>query len=103
MPSSSHQSWNSDPVNLPLSVIILFGTPNLTTISWKNSFAFAAVILATGLASIHLVNLSMAIKRCVKPSQHSEDSRLKDLDRLEKVRNITTIQSTKYLQDSRRC
>src|SRR6266540_7483450 len=68
MPSSLHQSLNSDPVNcVPLSVIILLGTPNLTTMSWKNSFALATVIVATGLASIHLVNLSMATKRCVKP------------------------------------
>src|SRR5207237_301290 len=47
-------------------MIILFGTPNMTTMSWKNSFALAAVIVATGLASIHLVNLSMVTKRCVK-------------------------------------
>src|SRR6266508_4638173 len=66
MLSSSHQSLNSDPVNcVPLSVMILLGTPNLTTMSWKNSLALAAVIVATGLASIHLVNLSMATKRCV--------------------------------------
>ena len=66
MPSSSHQSLNSDSVNyVPLSVMILLGMPNLTTMSWKNSFALAAVIVATGLASIHLVNLSMVMKRCV--------------------------------------
>src|SRR5438132_12175092 len=66
MSISSHQSLNSDPVNcVPLSLMILFGTPNLTTISWKNSLALVAVIAATGLASIHLVNLSMATKRCV--------------------------------------
>src|SRR5438132_11119360 len=35
--------------------------------SWKNSFALAAMIVATGLALSHLVNLSMAMKRCVKP------------------------------------
>src|SRR5207244_5418815 len=59
---------NSDSVNLvPLSMMILLGTPNLTTMSWKNSFALAVVIVAIGLASIHLVNLSMAMKRCVKP------------------------------------
>src|SRR5437868_15001664 len=66
MPISSHQSLNSDPVNcVPLSVMILLGTPNLTTMSWKNSLALAVVIVTTGLASIHLVNLSMATKRCV--------------------------------------
>src|SRR5438132_9342611 len=67
MPSSSHQSLNSDPVNcVLLSMMILLGTPNLTTISWKNSLALAAVIVATGLASIHLVNLSKATKEvCV--------------------------------------
>ena len=31
-----------------------------------------------------------------------EDGRLEDLDRLEEVRDITTIQSAKYLQGSRR-
>src|SRR6266542_1638015 len=68
MPSSSHQSLNLDPVNcVPLSMIILLRTLNLTTMSWKNSFALVAVIVVTGLASIHLVNLSMATKRCVKP------------------------------------
>src|SRR6266542_2270304 len=63
MPISSHESLNSDPVNcVPLSMMILLDTPNLTTMFWKNSLVLAAVIVVTGLASIHLVNFSMATK-----------------------------------------
>jgi hypothetical protein len=49
---------------VPLSVIILLGTPNLYMISWMNLTTFAAVIEAAGFTSTHFVNLSLQW-RCV--------------------------------------
>ena len=55
------KSQNSDPVKeVPRSVMIRLGTPNLCIISWMNSAALAADVVGTGFTSIHLVNLSMA-------------------------------------------
>jgi hypothetical protein len=45
---------------VPLSVMILFGTPNLHTIDLRNAIADALVMLTIGVASGHLVTLLMA-------------------------------------------
>ena len=61
MQLSWQKSQNFDAVTeVPRSVMIRLGTPNLCVISWMNSAALAAVVVATGFTSIHLVNLSMA-------------------------------------------
>src|SRR3954471_14624775 len=52
---------------LPLSVIMLCERPNVTTRSRTNLRAVAPSSFLMGLASIHLVNLSTAISRCVDP------------------------------------
>src|SRR3954462_10044142 len=52
---------------VPLSVMILFGTPYLTVISTMNLTTVGASSLLIGLASIHLVNLSTATNKCVMP------------------------------------
>src|SRR3954469_17324702 len=52
---------------VPLSVMILFGTPYLAAISTMNLTAVGPSSLLIGLASIHLVNLSTATSRCVMP------------------------------------
>jgi hypothetical protein len=68
MSESAQKSLNSLVVNqVPLSVIMLLGTPNRYLISLMNSTALAAVMEAVGFASIHLVNLSIATKTCVNP------------------------------------
>jgi hypothetical protein len=55
---------NISKVNwLPLSVMIDLGTQNQLKISCMNYIAFTVVILATGLASMHFMDLSMATKR----------------------------------------
>jgi hypothetical protein len=48
---------------VPLSVMIQFGTPNRHTIDLRNAIADALVMLTIGVASGHLVNLSMATYR----------------------------------------
>src|ERR1044072_9101757 len=68
MPSSSQKFWNSAAVKfMPLSVMMLFGTPNLKMIDLIKFTAVRAVELVIGTASIHLVNLSTATRRCVLP------------------------------------
>jgi hypothetical protein len=68
MPESSQKSLNSIVVNwVPLSVIILLGTPNQYMISLMNYTALAAVFEAPGFTSIHFVNLCTATKMCVNP------------------------------------
>src|SRR3954467_9321878 len=52
---------------VPLSVMILFGTPYLIVISTMNLTAVSPSSFLIGLASIHLVNLSTATNRCVMP------------------------------------
>src|SRR3954470_299506 len=68
MPSSSQKFWNSAAVKfVPLSVMVLCGTPNLKMIDLMKLTAVRAVELVMGTASIHLVNLSTATSRCVLP------------------------------------
>src|SRR3954465_2184399 len=68
MPSSSQKFWNSAAVKfVPLSVMMLCGTPNLKIIDLIKFTAVRAVELVIGTASIHLVNLSTATSRCVLP------------------------------------
>src|ERR1043165_4290657 len=68
MPSSSQKFWNSAVVKfVPLSVMMLCGTPNLKMIDLMKLTAVRAVELVMGTASIHLVNFSTATSRCVLP------------------------------------
>jgi hypothetical protein len=57
----THLHW------VPLSVRILFGTPNLYTMLLRNLTAASCVIFTTGVASIHLVNVSMPMNKNLKP------------------------------------
>src|SRR3954464_15739569 len=50
---------------VPLSVMMLLGTPYLTVISTMNLTAVGPSSFLIGLASIHLVNLSTATSKCV--------------------------------------
>ena len=52
---------------VPLSVMMLCGTPNLKIIDLMKFTAVRAVELVIGTASIHLVNLSTTTSRCVLP------------------------------------
>jgi hypothetical protein len=52
---------------VPLSVMMLWGTPYLVMISLKNLMVDEPSSFLIGLASIYLVNLSTATNRCVKP------------------------------------
>src|SRR3954462_6629253 len=65
----SHQYASTSPSDklLPLSVIMLCGRPNLTTRSRTNLREVDPSSFLMGLASIHLVNLSTATRRCVNP------------------------------------
>src|SRR3954469_1155093 len=68
MPSSSQKFLNSAAVKfVPLSVMMLCGTPNLKMIDLMKLTAVSAVELVMGTASKHLVNLSTATIRCVLP------------------------------------
>src|SRR4051812_314832 len=68
MPSSSQKFWNSATVKfVPLSVMMLCGTPNLKMIDLMKLTAVSAVDLVMATASIHLVNFSTATSRCVLP------------------------------------
>src|SRR3954469_5513079 len=68
MPSSSQKFWNSAAVkSVPLSVMMLCGTPNLKMIDMMKLTAVSAVELVMGTSSIHLVNVSTATSRCVLP------------------------------------
>jgi hypothetical protein len=65
---SSQKSRSFSPVNwVPLSVIIELGTPKQKIMSWTKLIACLELILGRGLASIPLVNLSIATSRWVKP------------------------------------
>jgi hypothetical protein len=69
MPESAQKSLNSFTVNgVPLSMIMLFGTPNMYMISLINSTALAVVMEAAGFALTHFVNLSTTTKMCLNPS-----------------------------------
>src|SRR3954469_17098537 len=52
---------------VPLSVMMLLGTPYLHTMSATNRTAVGPSSFLIGRASIHLVNLSTATRRCVMP------------------------------------
>src|ERR1041384_7996646 len=68
MPSSSQKFWNSAAVKfVPLSVMMLCGTPNLKMVDLMKLTIVRAMKLVIGTASIHLVNLSTATTRCVRP------------------------------------
>src|SRR4051812_5133798 len=68
MPSSSQKFWNYDAVKfVPLSVMMLYGTPNLKMNYLMKLTVLRAVELVMRTASIHLVNLSNATSRCVLP------------------------------------
>src|SRR4051812_48919977 len=68
MPSSWQKFWNSAAVKfVPLSAMMLCGTPNLKMIYLMKLTAMRAVELVIGTASIHLVNLLTATSRCVIP------------------------------------
>src|SRR4051794_14537132 len=68
MPNYSQKFWNSAAVKfVPLSVMMLCGTPNLKMIDSMKLTAVRDVELVMGTASIHLVNLSTATSRCVLP------------------------------------
>ena len=62
MPIFLHNSLKLSELNcFPLSTIRVLGTPNVQIIfCQKNFFTISDVILVNGLASIHLVNYSMA-------------------------------------------
>src|SRR5688572_18602352 len=60
----SQYSWKSRLINwVPLFVMIRLGTLNLQTIDLRKATAAPWVMLTTGVASSHFVNLSMATKR----------------------------------------
>src|SRR3954468_22443127 len=68
MPSSSQKFWNSAAVKfVPLSMMMLCGTPNLKMIDLIKFTAVRAVELVVGTASIHMVNFLTATSRCVLP------------------------------------
>src|SRR4051812_27712864 len=52
---------------VPLSVMMLFGTSYLHMMSATKRTAVGPSSFLIGRASIHLVNLSMATRRCVMP------------------------------------
>jgi hypothetical protein len=64
MPRSSQYPWKAPLVNWdPLSVMIWFGTPNLHMMDLMNFTVDCLLILTIGIASGHLVKLSMATYR----------------------------------------
>src|SRR3954471_9928237 len=68
MPSSRQKFSNFAAVKfVPLSVMMLCGTPNLKMMDLMKLTVVRAVELVIGTASIHLVNLSTATSRCVQP------------------------------------
>ena len=68
MPCSEQKSLNYSAVKfVPLSVMMLFGTPNLKMMDLMKFTAVVAVEFVMGTASIHLVNLSNATRRWVCP------------------------------------
>src|ERR1041385_2319773 len=68
MPRSWQKFWNSAAVKfVPLSVMMLCGTPNRKMIDLMMLTIVRAVELVIGIASVHLVNLPTATRRCVLP------------------------------------
>ena len=65
-PQNSMNAWLTNWV--PLSVMILLGTPNLVKILRCTNFCAAVeVTVVKGSASIHLVNVAMALMRNLNP------------------------------------
>jgi hypothetical protein len=50
-----------------VSVRTHLGTPNLNIILYRNLIAASCVMFTTGIASIHLVNVSIAMNRILNP------------------------------------
>src|ERR1041385_5500462 len=68
MPRSWQKFWNSVAVKfVPLSVMMLWGTPNPKMMDLMKLTVVRVVELVIGTASIHLVNLSTTTSRCVRP------------------------------------
>src|SRR4051812_879109 len=68
MPNSWQKLWNLFAVKfVPLSVMMLWGTPNPKMIDLMKLTAVKAVKMVIGITSIHLVNLSTATRRYVMP------------------------------------
>src|SRR3954469_16863575 len=68
MPSSWQKFWNSAAVKfVPLFVMMLCSAPNLKMMDLMKLTVVRVVELVIGTASIHLVNLSTATSRCVRP------------------------------------
>src|SRR3954468_23286518 len=68
MPKSWQKFVNSAAVKfVPLFVMMLCGTPNLKMMDLMKLTVVRAVELVIGTSSIHLVNLSTATSRCVRP------------------------------------
>src|SRR3954471_12735602 len=68
MPNLGGSSENSADVKfVPLTVMMLCGTPNLKMMDLMKLTVVRVVELVIGTASIHLVNLSTATSRCVRP------------------------------------
>lgn len=68
MPRSWQKFWNSYVVKFfPLSVMMLCHTPNRKMIALMKLTAVRVVELVISIDSIHLVNLSIATRRCVLP------------------------------------
>ena len=63
------QKWAKAPLAkfVPLSVMMLCGTPYRTVIYAMKVTAVGPFNFLIGFASIHLVNLSTATSRCVMP------------------------------------
>src|SRR4051812_48007645 len=68
MPYSDAYRANAPFVKfVPLLVMMQFGTPYLLMMSATNRTVVVPSSFLIGRASIHLVNLSMATRRCVMP------------------------------------
>jgi hypothetical protein len=59
---------NLDPLNwVPLSVRTLYSTLNLYIMLWRNLTVASYVMFTTGVASIHLMKVSMPTNKNIKP------------------------------------
>jgi hypothetical protein len=65
----SSQKYRNFSVNwVPLSVILVLGTPKQKMMSYRKLTACLELILARGLASIHIVNMLTMTSKCMNPS-----------------------------------
>jgi hypothetical protein len=68
MPKYAQHLVNFYPLNsVSLSMMTHLGKPNLKIIIHRNLTAFPCVMFTIGIASIHLVNVSIAINRNMNP------------------------------------